>query len=412
MPKLSDTKLRSLKPRHKPYKAFDTDNLYLLVNPSGGKWWRQRYRWAGKERLIGLGTYPEVGLAQAREKGIAIRKQVACGIDPAIARAVEKASLRDSTENTFNAVALAWHSKFKSQWSEGHAKRILERLETNAFPWIGAKPIRDVTSADIVSCLDRMTGRGAIDTARRVLQILKNIFKYAVARQLVPASPVGHIDARHVLPSVQVEHRAAIKEPNEFAALLRAIENYPGGFVVKCALKLLSLTFVRPGELRGARWEEFNLESEHPVWRIPAARMKMGGQDHLVPLSKQSIVLLREIQPLTGADGKGLVFPGSRNASRPLSENTLNAALRTLGFTQEQHTAHGFRGSASTMLNEQQCNKDAIELQLSHTERDGVRQAYNAADHLPYRREMMQKWADHLDTLRAGANVIPLRRTA
>lgn len=401
MPKLSDTKIRAAKPRPKPYKLFDTDGLFLAISPKGGRWWRQRYRWAGKEQLLSLGTYPEVGLAEAREKGLAIRKQVANGIDPSADRKAQKAALVDAKANTLKAVALAWHAKFKPQWSAHHASRILQRLEDNVFPWLGSKPIRDVTSADVLECIDRMAKRGAYDTARRVLQIVKKIFKWAISRGLVATSPAAHIEPRDELPSIDVTHRAAIKDPKQLGALMRAIDGYQGGFVVKCALKLLALTFVRPGELRHAQWSEFHLDGKEPTWRIPGPRMKMGGEDHIVPLSRQAVIVLRELQPLTGADGKGLVFPGSRNASRPLSENTLNAALRALGFTQDQHTAHGFRGTASTLLNQQQWNKDAIERQLAHMPRDKVRASYNSADHLPLRRKMMQEWAKYLDELRA-----------
>lgn len=402
MPKLSDTKIRGAKPKTKPYKLFDQDGLFLLITPSGAKWWRQRYRYAGKEQLLGLGVYDDVSLAEARDRGAAVRKQASNGIDPSADRKAKKAALLDAQANTLKAVALAWHGKFKAQWSEHHAGRILQRLEEHLLSSIGTKPIRDVTADDVTRCMDRMVEAGAIDTARRVLQAVKKIFKYAISRGLITTSPVAHIEPKDLLPSVNVEHRAAITDPAQFGALLRAIDTYQGGYTVRCALKLIALSFVRPGELRCAQWTEFKLEGKEPLWRIPAARMKMGGQDHLVPLSKQAVAVLREIQPLTGADGKGLVFQSIRNASRPMSENTLNAALRTMGFTQEQHTSHGFRRTASTMLNEQQFNKDAIELQLSHMPRDKVRASYNAADHLPLRRKMMQAWADHCDALRVA----------
>lgn len=412
MPKLSDTKIRAAKPRQKPYKLFDTDGLFLIVHQNGGRWWRQRYRWAGKEQLLSLGTYPEISLTAARERSAAIRKQVANDIDPSADRKTKKAALIDAKANTFKAVSLAWHAKFKAKWEAHHAERVLQRLSDNVFPWIGAKPIRDVTSADILACIDRMAQRGANETARRALQLTKRIFKWAIGRGLITSSPAAHIEPKEQLPSRKIKHRASIKDPVQFGALLRSIDNYHGGFVVKCALKLLALTFVRPGELRAAEWSEFDLDGKEPTWRIPAVKMKMGGEDHIVPLSRQAVEVLREIQPLTGADRRGYVFPGIRNASRPLSENTLNIALRAMGFTQEQHCSHGFRGTASTMLNEQQWNKDAIELQLAHMERDETRESYNAATHLPLRRKMMQAWADHLDGLRAGAKVVSIKRQA
>lgn len=396
-------------------KLYDELGLYLQLVPKGDKcstWWRQKYEWAGKEQLLSLGTYPTVGLGTAREKRDAIRKQIANGIDPSADRKQQKAALISAKANTLKAVATAWHTKFKPQWSEGHASRILQRLEDNVFPWIGSKPVREVTADDVLSCIDRMLERGAVDTARRVLQILKKVFKWAIGRGFIATSPAAHIEAKEHLPKIEVQHRAALKDPHQFGALLRAMDVYQGGFVVKCALRFLALTFVRPGELRHAEWTEFELDTTEPLWRIPAAKMKMGGMDHLVPLSDQAVATLREIKPLTGSDGRGYVFPGTRNASRPLSENTLNAALRSMGFTQQQHTAHGFRGSASTMLNEQQWNKDAIEVQLAHMERDDTRASYNSADHLPLRRQMMQAWADYLDRLRQPSNVLTFRSQA
>jgi integrase len=410
MPKLSDAKIRSAKPRPRPYKLYDIDGLFLIVNPSGSKWWRQRYRYAGKEQLLSLGVYDEIGLADARERSAEIRKLVAKGLNPSADRKAKKVALIDANANTFEAVARAWHAKFKSTWDADHAAVIIQRLGDNVFPWLGAKPIQDITSADILACIDRMAERGAFETARRVLQLIKRIFKWAIGRGLVTTSPAAHIEPKEQLPSKKIRHRASIKDAATFGALLRAIDNYPGGFVVKSALKLLSLTFVRPAELRYAEWQEFELDGKEPTWRIPAAKMKMEGEPHIVPLSRQAVAVLTEIQPLTGSDGKGLVFPGARNASRPLSENTLNMAVRTMGFSQEQHCSHGFRGTASTMLNEQQWNKDAIELQLAHMERDETRESYNAATHLPLRRKMMQAWADHLDALRANAKgVVPAR---
>lgn len=415
MPKLSDTRIRSAKPKAKPYKLYDSDGLFLIINPNGSKWWRQRYRYAGKEQLLSLGVYDEVGLADARDKRNEMRKLIARDVDPSAQRKDRKTALVDAKANTFKAIALDWHARFKSKWKAHHADRVLQRLEDNMFPWIGAKPIRDVTSAEIIACVDRMADGGKHETARRVLQITKRVFKWAIGRGLATTSPAAHIDPREQLPSKKVKHRAAIKDPVLFGSLLRAIDVYQGGFVVRCALKLLALTFVRPGELRHAEWPEFNLDSKEPMWRIPAVRMKMGGEDHIVPLSRQAVAVLREIQPLTGHDGKGYVFPGLRNTSRPLSENTLNIAVRTMGFTQEQHCSHGFRGTASTLLNEQQWNKDAIELQLAHMERDEVRLSYNSAKLLPERRRMMQAWADYLDGLKTGdkpSRVVNIRQRA
>ena len=403
MPRLSDSKIRSVKARIRVYKLFDSDGLFLLINPSGSKLWRQRYQWAGKERLLSLGVYPQIGLALARERSAAIRAQVAQGCDPSRHREAQAAEAEKAQINTFKAAALAWHAVFQRQWSSEHAKRVLQRLEDNVFPWIGQQPVREVTSAAVLSCMDRMVSRGAIDTAHRVLQILKKIFNWAIGRELVDRSPVVHLTPKDHLPRKRLQHRAAIRDPQAFGALLRSIDVYPGGQVVASGLTLLALTFVRPGELRHAQWPEFQLDGPTPTWRVPATRMKMGGADHLVPLSRQAVAVLEQLRPLTGADGRGYVLPSVRNASRPMSENTFNAALRTMGFTQAQHCSHGFRGTASTLLNEKQWNKDAIELQLSHMPRDETRASYNSADHLPLRREMMQAWADHLDEFRRAA---------
>lgn len=377
----------------------------MVVNPNGSRWWRCRYRYAGRDQLLSLGTYPDTSLALAREKRDTLKKQLAAGVDPSAQRKTQKAALVDAQRNTFEGTARDWHKAFTPQWTAHHAERILQRLEDNFFPWIGSQPIAEVSSKDIIACLNRCRDRGAIDTARRLLQVVKGIYAWAITHERVATSPAAHIAPRTVLPSLDVTHRAAIKDPVQFGGLLRAMDGYQGGFVVKSALRLLALVFVRPGELRYARWEEINFDAKE--WRIPAARMKMAEQ-HIVPLSRQALQILRELQPLTGADGKGYIFPSNRNPSRPLSENTLNLGVRVCGFSKEQHCSHGFRGSASTMLNEQGWNKDAIERQLAHGPRDKVRAAYNSAEHLPLRRKMMQGWADYIDGLRTGAKVVNL----
>jgi integrase len=406
MPKLSDTRIRAAKPRDKTYKLFDTEGLFLVINKNGGRWWRLRYRYAGTEKLLSVGTYPDTSLALAREKRDAIHKQLAAGIDPSAHRRSAKAALVDARRNTFESIARDWHTAFRKQWSEHHAERILQRLQDNVFPWMGAKAIAEISSKDIVGCLTRCRDRGAIDTARRLLQIIKAVFAWAVTHERVTASPAAHISPRTILPAIDVAHRAAIKDPAQFGLLLRAIDAYQGSFIVKSALQLLALVFVRPGELRHARWEEISFEAKE--WRIPAERMKMR-EHHIVPLSRQAMEILREVQPLTGADGRGYIFPSNRNASRPMSENTLNVAVRGCGFSKEQHCSHGFRGTASTLLNEQGWHRDAIERQLAHGERDKVRGSYNSAEHLPERRKMMQAWADYLTVLKAGGNVVPLK---
>lgn len=411
MPKLSDTTIRAARPREKPYKLFDMDGLYLVVTPKGGRWWRQRYRYAGKEQLLSLGTYPDVGLADARSKGATIRKQARSGDDPSAKRMEAKVALRTAAANTFKAIALEWIEKhLKPQGlSADHIERTRRRFEVHFFPWLGRKSIAEVTDDDILGCLGRITDRNLIDTAHRARAQSDQLLQYAKGKKLVKHNPVAELKARGVLPPVRVTHHAAITDPAKVGPLLRAIDAYDGSFVVRCALRIAPLLFVRPGELRHACWEEFQLDGKEPQWRIPAAKMKMGEQ-HIVPLSRQAITILRELEPLTGADGTGYVFPSIRNAARPMSEATMNVALRALGYTKEQQTPHGFRSIASTLLNELGWKPDAIERQLAHGERDKVRDAYNFAEHLPLRRKMMQSWADHLDGLRSGGKVVAIHQ--
>jgi integrase len=402
MPMLSDTKIRAAKAKGKPFKLFDAEGLFLIVHPSGGRWWRQRYFWAGKEQLISLGVYPEISLATAREKGDAVRRQVANGVNPSIHRQEQKVARHDAAERSFQAVALQWLERTGKarEWTADHMERSRRRLDLHIFPWVGRKHIAEVTDDDILACLRRMEDRNLIDTAHRARAECDATFRYARRLKYVKHNPVADLRGEDTLPRVKVKHHAAITDPGNLAALLRAIDNYPGGFAVKCAMQFLPLVFVRPGEMQWSVWSEFDLDGAE--WRIPAARMKIR-EYHLVPLSRQAIAILRELHPLTGPDG--FVFPQVRNASRPISENTLNVALRACGFGQDQQTAHGFRTTASTLLNEQgKWSADAIERQLAHGERNKIRGAYNAAQYLPERRKMMQAWADYLDELRVAAN--------
>ena len=410
MPKLSDTKVRNTKPRAKRFKMFDSDGLFLVVTPQGGRWWRQRYRWAGKEKLLSLGTYPEVSLAQAREKGAAVRSQAANTVDPSADRQQQKGEQIAASERTYKAIALDWLERTSAVrgWTADHTERVRGRLESHFFPWLSRKGITDVTDDDIIACVRRMENRNIIDTARRALAEQNEIFRAAKVRRYIKYNPVADLRGPDLLPRPKVKHHAGITDPAQLGALLRAIEAYPGGFVVRQVLRFAPLVFVRPGELRGAQWSEFELDGAQPEWRIPAGRMKMG-ERHIVPLARQAVAVLRELQSLTGPDG--YLFPSVRNASRPISNNTINAALRTCGFSAAQQTGHGFRTTASTLLNEQGWGADAIERQLAHGSRDKVRAAYNAAQYLPERRRMMQAWADYLDTLRGtGGKVVRLRQ--
>jgi integrase len=398
---LSDTGVRNAKPEQKMRKLFDGLGLYLLISPAGGKWWRFKYRFAGKERLLSLGTYPEVSVREARDKRDAARKLVAAGIDPGVERKLAKAR---AVAGSFEDVAREWAEKFSERWEPTHATTVIKRLERDVFPWLGGQPVGEITSPELLTVLRRIESRGALETAHRVKQTCGQIFRYAVATGRAQRDPSG--DLHGALPPVKEKHHAALTKPADVAALLRSIDGYKGTFVVRCALRLAPLVFVRPGELRKAEWSEFDLDGA--TWRIPPERMKMRSE-HIVPLSRQAVEILRELHPLTG-NGR-YVFPG-RAVSRPMSENTITAALRYLGYSREQMTGHGFRTMASTLLNEMGWPADAIERQLAHSERDNVRDAYNRAQYLPERKRMMDSWADFLDRLAAGGKVIPIRAMA
>jgi len=402
---LTDAKARNAKPKNNQFKLFDTDGLFLLVSPAGGKWWRFKYRLGGKEKLISLGTYPEVSLAQARVRRDEARGQVADGIDPSQARKALKAA-RVRNESTFEVVAREWHTKFTPTWTPGHAVTIKSRLEFNVFPWIGERPVNEIKAPELLMVLRRIESRGAFETAHRIRSICGQVFRYAVATGRAERDPAA--DLRGALPPVKPKHHSAITDPEKVAGLLRAIDSYQGSLVTKCALRLAPYLFVRPGELRQMEWAQINLEAGE--WNIPAEKMKTR-QPHLVPLAHQSLEILRELHPLTGT-GK-YVFPNPRTSKRPMSNNAVLAALRRMGFEKEEMTGHGFRAMARTILDEVlQFRVDFIEHQLAHAVRDPNGRAYNRTAHLTERRKMMQTWADYLDGLKAGAKVIPLRRTA
>jgi len=408
---LTDTAIRSAKPKDKTFKLFDGGGLYLEVNPAGGKWWRWKYRFGGKEKRLSFGVYPDVSLKFAREKRDAARQQLAAGTDPAEARKAGK--LAQAGAESFEAIAREWHAKFSPGWVASHGDRILRRLEKDLFPWLGKRPIAEVKAPELLAVLRRIESRGAQETAHRAMQNCGQVFRYAVATGRADRDPTG--DLRGALPPPKEKHHASIIEPKRIGALLRAIDAYEGFFATKCALRLAPLVFVRPGELRKAQWPEIDFEKAE--WRVPAERMKMREQ-HIVPLSCQAVEILRELEPLTnrGIPAKPAapryVFPGARSHLRPMSENAILAALRRMGYTKEEMTGHGFRSMASTLLHEQGWNHQAIERQLAHAERNAVSAAYNFAEHLPERRKMMQAWADYLDGLKAGAEVIPLFKKA
>ena len=405
---LTETRIRQAKPAEKAYKLFDGGGLFLLVTPQGQKWWRFKYRFAAKEKLLSLGVYPGIGLKQARERRDDARKQIGSGIDPSTERHAVKASqtaAERSEQDSFEAVAREWFEKFSPNWVPEHAVTVIHRLEADVLPWIGKKPIAELTAVQLLEVLRRIETRGAISTAHRIKQICGQVFRYAIATGRASRDPSA--DLRGALPPERERHFGALTKPADVAALIRAIDGYQGSFIVRCALKFTALTFARPGEIRKAEWSE--IDFDHALWRIPAERMK-AGREHLVPLARQTIAILRELHPLTGA-GKYL-FPG-RTPARPMSENAIGAALCYLGYERGRMTAHGFRRMASTLLNESgKWSPDAIERQLAHAEGDEVRAAYNAAEHLQERVRMMRWWADCLDRFRAGGSVVPFRTPA
>lgn len=390
---LTATAVRNVKPKTKSFKLTDGKGMYLLVNPNGSKYWRQKYRFHGKEKLLSLGVYPDISLSNAREKRDSARKLLLDGIDPNIFKQTLKRTTEESDSNTFEITARKWHMKFSQKWSADHGEKILRRLERDVFPWIGDKSISKLKAPELLTIIQRIENRGALDTAHRALQNCGQIYSYAIASGFADRDPSAAL--KKALPPVRPKHHASITEPRKAGSLLRTIDAYQGYFVTKCALSLAPLLFVRPGELRHAEWSEINTDTAE--WRIPAKKMKMK-ELHIVPLSLQSMKILEELHTLTGR-GK-YVFPGIRSASRPMSENTINGALRRLGYTKDEMTGHGFRSMASTLLNEQGVNRDWIERQLAHSERDSIRAAYNYADYLPERKNMMQQWADYLDSLR------------
>lgn len=396
---LSAVAIKNALSLEKPVKLFDGGGLYLLVNPNGSRWWRLKYRYLGREKLLSLGTFPDVSLKNARDRRDEARKQLANGIDPSEQRKIQKTAQAAGTENSFEAVAREWYARFSQKWAPGHADKIIRRLERDVFPWIGKRVIGEITAPDLLTVLRRIEARGAIETSHRALQNCGRVFRYAVATGRAERDPSG--DLRGALTPVKERHHASITEPKKIGELMRAIEGYQGAPVSKYALRVAPLLFVRPGELRKAEWSEFDLEGAE--WRIPAARMKAREQ-HIVPLSTQALAIFQELHALTG--DKRYVFPGARTNGRPMSENTVNAALRRLGYSRDEMTGHGFRSMASTLLNEQGWHRDAIERQLAHAERSAVRAAYNYAEHLPERRKMMQAWADYIEALAGGGTIV------
>lgn len=402
---LTDTGIRQVKHSGAPAgdKLSDGGGMYLLVTATA-KCWRMNYRFDGKQKTLALGIYPAVSLAQARERREDARKLLAAvpPIDPSRAKREEKLNRAAAAAQTLEVVARQWLAKTAADRAANTQHKVTVALENNIFPYLGKSPISAISPLDVLATVQKMEARGAIDTAHRVKQICGQVFRYAVAAGLVERDVTA--DLKGALSAVPRSHFAAITEPKQAGALMRAIFDYNGFPAAVAALKLAPLVFVRPGELRTAEWSEIDLDAAE--WRLPASKMKMK-VEHLVPLSVQAVDILRALQPITG-EGK-YVFPSLRSKAC-MSENTINAALRGMGYGKEVMTGHGFRAMARTIMDEVLGERvDLIEHQLAHAVKDPNGRAYNRTAHLPARRAMMQRWADYLDSLRNGAEIIPLR---
>ncbi|HLX03132.1 MAG TPA: integrase arm-type DNA-binding domain-containing protein [Trinickia sp.] len=375
--------------------------MYLKIDKSGAKYWRMNYRFAGKDKTLALGVYPDVSLAAARKKRDRVREKLAAGIDPGEAKRVEKRAMRLAAANSFEVVAHEWMNERKTYVQIGQYEKTLARFKSDVFPWLGRRPIAEIDAPEILSVLKRIDGRGARFTAHRVRSEISRIFRFAIKEGHCKADPTR--DLIDAIPPAQSTHFAAITEPVKVGEMLRAFDGFSGTFAVLCALKLAPMLFVRPGELRQAKWSQFDLDKEE--WRYLVTKTKT---EHLVPLATQAVAILRELQALTG--DRSYVFPGARDRNRPMSDAAINAALRRLGYdTRTEMTGHGFRAMARTILHEELEQKpEVIEHQLAHTVPDNLGAAYNRTKFIKERRAMMQKWADYLERLKVGADVIPI----
>lgn len=391
---LSDIQVKTTKPKEKDYKLSDGYGLYLLVTPSGGKLWRFQYRFNDKQKLLALGSYPAITLADARKRREDARKLLANGVDPSEIKKAQKTATVAENENSFEVIAREWHAKFAPTWAPAHAKTTIDRLTRDVFLFIGARPIAEIKAPELLAVLRRVESRGALETAHRVKTICGQVFRYAIATGRAERDIAA--DLKGAMPPAKKSHLAAVTDPVKVGELLRAIDGFQGSYIVKSALRLSPLFFVRPGELRLAEWSEFDFEAAQ--WNIPAERMKMK-QPHIVPLSEQALAILRELQPLTSTSR--YLFHCHRSVARPMSNNAINAALRRLGYSTDDMTAHGFRAMARTILDEVlQVRPDFIEHQLAHAVRDPNGRAYNRTAHLAERKKMMQRWSDYLDGLK------------
>ncbi len=387
--------IRHARSSEKSRKMFDGGGLYLEISPKGYKWWRLKYRFGGKEKRLALGVFPVVPLKEARRRREEARQLLDRKIDPSEHRKAQRAAGDDRSGVNFEAVAREWFTKHAPYWVPGHASRVLRRLELDILPWIGGKPIATITAHQIWAVIRRIEQRGAVESAHRALQKCGQVFRYAVATGRAERDLT--VDLRGALPHVKETHLAALTDPKQIGPLLRVLDDYKGSLIVRCALRLAPLVFVRPGELRRAEWSDIDLDVTE--WRFTVTKTDTS---HLVPLSRQAVEILRELHPLTG-QGR-YVFPSARTprGDRPMSDNAILGALRRLGIGKEEMTGHGFRAMARTILDEVLgFRPDFIEHQLAHAVRDPHGRAYNRTAHLPERRKMMQAWADYLDQLKA-----------
>jgi integrase len=392
---LSFAKIDNAKPGPKSKKIFDERGLYIEIAPSGGKYWRFKYRHLGREKRVSLGVFPDVGLADARDRRDEARKLVAAGIDPSEHRKASKAAALARSNNSFEGVAREWMEKFSATWAPGHKDRQLRLLERDLFPLLGRRPVAEISSPELLGVLRKIELRGALDTAHRARGTCGQIFRYGIVTSRCERDPSS--DLRGAIARPTQGHFAAITDPVQLAGILRAIDGYQGDLVTRCALRLQPLLFVRPGELRHGEWKDIDFTAAE--WRYTVSKTKT---EHIVPLAKQAIKILKELQPLTG-DGKYL-FPSARSPHRVMSDNACLAAMRRMGIKQEEMTGHGWRAAARTILDEQlHFPVHLIEHQLAHAVRDALGRSYNRTQHLPERKKMMARWANYLDRIKAGA---------
>jgi integrase len=400
--KLTDTAIKKSKPEARAFKMTDGGGLFLLVQSSGSKYWRLAYRFEGKQKLLALGVYPDVPLVLARERREEARKLLAAGVDPSENRKAAKAARLQRAENSFEVITREWLASHMKNKAPSHREKVIRRFELYLFPWLGGKPVADITARQVLEAVQRVEKQGKLETAHRALQVCGQVFRYAV--QTGRAERDVTADLKGALPPSTAKHMATFTEPKDVAELLRAIDGFKGSFTVQCALKIAPMLFVRPGELRMARWADINLDSGE--WRYVVSKTKT---DHLVPLPKQAVTLLRELHPFSG-HGE-YVFQGGHDPKKVMSEAAINAALKRMGYdTKTQITGHGFRAMARTILHERlSIDPHIIEHQLAHKVPDALGMAYNRTKFIEQRTAMMQAWADYLERLKTGGEVMLLR---